>query len=638
MNRTPKAGAAYNPNPPSRLPIRIKFVCSIILLLFLAIALKAFELQVINRDLAIDIGTRQHKTLFTLLSRRGKILDINNKELAMNVDTQSIYLRPKNITEPDVFVAELSAALSIPEEELRNAVISDRSFKWIKRLADNETAAKIKSLNIKGVGFLKEPKRFYPNIHLAGQLIGFTDVDSKGIEGLEYYYDDILAGKAGEIVAKKDGHGREIIVEPDELDPGTSGNDIVLTIDSNIQYIVEQELKSGVEKSQGSKGIAALMNPETGAVLAMASYPFLDINNKGDYPEITQRNLPIWYSFEPGSTLKIFLVTAALEENKVLPSTTFDCLGGRRKVGNTVINDLKPYRELTISDIIKLSSNVCASLLAEELGKELYYDYLSKFGYGVKTRIDMPGESTGKLIHYRLWGPVELATHSFGQGISVTAIQLATALSAIANGGFLMKPYIVQRIIGRNGSNYKEIKPFVVRKVLSYDTTQAATKMLEGVTTRGGSGTKAAVPGYRIAGKTGTAQVANPKTGGYYSERTIASFIGFAPADDPKITLVVIVEDPKTNPYGGVVAAPIFKAISEKVLFYMGVPPTRSYAQTKIMPNLKGLSARDILKWAEREGVEVKLTGSGYATSHQPGVGERITDDTVCRINLEQSL
>ncbi len=616
---------------------KVCLIGAVILVLFGAVSVRAFKLQVLNRDRAFDVAKKQHRGLFTLLPRRGKILDMNKKELAINVDASSVYVHPGNVKNPKQLSRNLSKYLKHTQKEIVGMLLSKKPFVWIERLAEPEAVSKLKSANIEEIGFVEEPKRVYPNGHLAGQILGFTDIDSKGIEGIEYDLDSLLAGSPGKVVVKRDARGREIMNNPIDIEESVSGYDVVLTIDSQIQYIVEKELKEGIKKTSAERGMAVLMNPETGEVLAMASYPFFDPNNVNKYGEKTRRNFPVWYSFEPGSTMKIFLAAAGFEEKKLKPTSKFDCENGRRKIGHSIINDVHPHGILSVVEILELSSNICATKIAEVLGKEKLYGYLKSFGFGAKTEIDLPGESSGKLSNSKYWGPVELATLSFGQGVSVTAIQLASALSVVANGGYLMKPYTVKEIISHDGKVVRKREPEVISRVVSYDTAEEIKKILEGVV-ENGTGKEASTPGYRVAGKTGTAQVPNPETGGYYSSRHIASFIGFAPADDPKIALVVVVENPRKSFYGGVVTAPIFKQITEKVLFYLGVSPDETFAKAKIMPDLRGMSARDILRWAEEEGIKVKLKGSGYATDQQPRAGDRIKEGVVCSIELKQTI
>lgn len=616
---------------------KILIIGTLILILFAVVSVKALDLQVLSRERAVNLAKKQHQKSYTLLPKRGMIYDINKKELAINIDTQSIYVNAKDIKDPEVFSKKLSEYLKLSQEAILDKINTRKPFVWIKRLVEPNIIAKIKSDSFPDLGFIEEPKRVYPNGTLVGQVLGFTNIDSKGIEGIEFKYDELLTGKPGKINVKKDARGRKIMSTPYFLEPSISGYDLVLTIDSQIQHIVEKELKEGVEKAKADRGMALLMNSETGAILAMASYPFFDPNSYKDSNSETRRNLPIWFSFEPGSTMKVFILASAMEEDKVNPDTKFDCENGRRKVGPAIIRDVHPYGVLTVAQILEKSSNICASKIGETLGREKLYDRLSSFGFGRQTGIDLSGESSGMMTKSNRWGPVELATISFGQGIAVTSIQIAAALSAIANGGYLVKPYIVEQLISPGGKVVTKNKPEVLGKVISYDTAENITQMMEKVV-ESGTGKNAAISGYKVAGKTGTAQVPNPKTGGYYGNRFMSSFIGFGPTDDPKVTLVVIVENPKNGSYGGTVAAPIFKGIVEKVLFYLRVPPRTEFVGTKVMPDLQGKSLREILIWSENEGVEVRIKGTGYVTSQEPKAGEAIKEGTVCRVDFKQSI
>ncbi len=612
-----------------------------VLLLFSLVCVKALDLQVLDRERAFTIARKQHEGSSTLLPRRGKILDRNMKELAVNVEIKSVFANPYAVKNPLELSKTLSEKLGMPEKSVQQKLTSKSSFVWLDRLVDPNITSELESLNLGGVGYIEEPKRVYPNGHLMGQVLGFTNIDSTGIEGIEYRYDGLLIGKPGKITLKKDARGRKIISNPDIVadfdEEKTAGHDIVLTVDSQIQHIVERELKDGIENMNAESGMAILLDPETGEVLAMASYPFLDPNKYGDFPLEYRRNLPVWYTFEPGSTMKVFLASSALQAKVATPDTEFYCEKGRRQVGAKIIRDVHPYGTLSFQDVIRVSSNIGASKIGELLGKEKYYSYLKKFGFGDKTGIDVPGESSGRLTGPKSWGKIELATISFGQGVSVTALQLASALSAIANGGYLMKPHMIKEIRNPDGTVIRENKPEVESRVISYDTAQEMTHILERVVEEG-TGKKAAIPGYKVAGKTGTAQIPDPVSGGYYPDRYVASFIGFAPADDPKITLVVVVEAPKKMTHGGSVSAPIFKQIAEKVLFHMGISPRKELVGAKIMPDLSGKSVRDILKWSEQEGIKVEVKGSGYVTGQSPSPGDTIREGMVCSIELKQNI
>lgn len=620
---------------------RVFIVATLLIALFAMVSVKALELQILDRERAFKIARKQHHGTSTLLPRRGKIFDRNGKELAVNIDVKSVYANPKKVTNPSETAKILSEKLNLSQKKILDRVSSDKSFVWIKRLADSESVEELQNLDITGLGYIPEPKRIYPNGHLMGQVIGITDIDSIGIEGIEYRYDRLLTGKTRKITLKRDARGHKILNDPSEIQDidqyKTSGHDIVLTIDSQIQHIVERQLKEGVEEVGGEKGMAIIMNPETGEVLAMASYPFLDPNNFSKFPEVNRRNLPMWYAHEPGSTMKVFLAASALDDKKVNPNSKFNCENGRRRIGSHVIRDIKPRGTLTVAEIVKYSSNIGASKIGELLGRDKYYKYLNKFGFGKKTGIGLPGESSGLLAAPRKWGPIELATISFGQGISVTSLQLVTALSAIANGGYLMKPYVIEKIVGPDGNVIEQNSPEVVTRVISYDTSYQMKQIMQGVV-ENGTGKKAQIPGFSVAGKTGTAQIPNPKSGGYYSGRYITSFIGFAPVEDPEIVMVVVVEAPGEKTYGGSVAAPIFKQIAEKVLFHMGVSPKKVLVGMTVMPDLSGMSVRDILKWSEEEGIKVKVKGSGFVTNQKPLPGDLIKEGMVCSIELKQKI
>ncbi len=618
---------------------RVFIIAALIIALFAMVGVKALELQVLDRERAFKLARKQHHGTSTLLPRRGTIYDRDGRELAINVDVKSIYANPKNIENPKDTAKLLSEKFNLPEKKIQQRLSSNKSFVWVKRLADPKSTEEIEATELEGLGFIPEPKRVYPNGSLMGQVIGFTDVDSIGIEGIEYKYDGSLIGKTRKISLKRDARGHKILSDPSDIQnidrDTTAGEDIHLTIDSQVQHIVERELKEGIEEMGAEKGMVIIMDPETGEVLAMASYPFVDPNSYSKFPEVNRRNLPIWYAHEPGSTMKVFLTAAALEDNKVNPHSKFNCENGRRKIGSAVIKDIKARGTLTVAEIVKYSSNIGASKIGELLGRDKYHTYLKKFGFGDKTGIGLPGESKGQLASPRKWGAIELATISFGQGVSVTSLQIVTALSAIANGGYLMKPYVVEKIVDPEGNIVKKNKPEVITRVISYDTSDQMKRMLKNVVEEG-TGKRAQITGFSVAGKTGTAQIPDPKFGGYHPDRYIASFIGFTPVEDPEIVMAVVVEAPRKRTHGGSVAAPIFKQIAEKVLFHMEVSPNKELVGMKVMPDLSGMSARDILKWSEEEGIKVEVKGSGYVASQKPQPGDIIKEGMVCSIELKQ--
>jgi cell division protein FtsI (penicillin-binding protein 3) len=404
--------------------------------------------------------------------------------------------------------------------------------------------------------------------------------------------------------------------------------------------------------------MALVMESDSGRILAMANYPSYNPNSYSKYSQSEIRNRTVADSFEPGSTFKVFLIAAALEEKIVKPGDMFNCENGSYKIADRTIHDTHSYGRISVSDVLKYSSNIGAAKIGFKLGDERLFRYLRNFGFGERTGIDLPGESPGNLRNSRRWYGVDLANISFGQGVSASAIQLTAAVSAVANGGTLMKPYIVERILDDSGQEVQKFEPQVLHRVISAETAQQVSKMMESVTGSGGTGTNATVDGFRVAGKTGTAQKADPVTHSYGAKRT-ASFVGFIPADKPKLTILVVIDEPKTSQYGGVVAAPAFRAIAQNSLAYMKVTPqTDTGKQTKqaqaktgqtaespplykdsmsegdpveiqgngavVMPDFRGMSMRRVLQVMEKRNINIRLLGSGRAAEQSPPPGQMI--------------
>jgi len=404
--------------------------------------------------------------------------------------------------------------------------------------------------------------------------------------------------------------------------------------------------------------MALVMESDSGRILAMANYPSYNPNSYSKYSQAEIRNRTVADSFEPGSTFKVFLIAAALEEKIIRPGDMFNCENGSYKIADRTIHDTHSYGRLSVSDVLKYSSNIGAAKIGFKLGDERLFRYLRNFGFGERTGIDLPGESPGNLRNNRRWYGVDLANISFGQGVSASAIQLTAAVSAVANGGTLMKPYIVDRILDDSGQEVQKFEPQALHRVISAETAQQVSRMMESVTGNGGTGTNATVDGFRVAGKTGTAQKADPVTHSYGAKRT-ASFIGFIPADKPKLTILVVIDEPKTSQYGGVVAAPAFRAIAQNSLAYMKVTPQSDpgkqtkLAQAKtgqtaenpplyndsmsegdpveiqgngavVMPDFRGMSMRRVLQVMEKRNINIRLLGSGRAAEQSPPPGQMI--------------
>jgi cell division protein FtsI (penicillin-binding protein 3) len=621
-------------------------------LLFLSVTCRAFYLQILQHEELVKKAERQHQHIVQLTPVRGAIFDCNGTPMAVSLDMGSCYAEPRRIRDAEGTAALLAPILGVSKQELTAKLSSDKGFVWVERLLAPETAARIKGLKLPGIGFVTESKRFYPNSEIASHVIGFTGVDPVGLEGIERRYDTLILGNTGYMVTERDALGREIGTKGEIIRNASPGKNLVLTLDKNIQYIVEKELARAVAGSGAKNGMALVMEPATGRVLAMANYPTFNPNATSLSHAANLRNRVVADSFEPGSTFKMFLVAAALEEKVVRQGDVFNCENGKYVCGGKTIHDTHPFARLSVTDILKHSSNIGAAKIGLRLGDERLYRYLRSFGFGERTGIDLPGEASGLMRNNSHWGGVDLATISFGQGVSASAIQLAAAASAIANGGILMKPYLVQQIIDDNGREMQRFEPQQVRRVISGETAARVTRMLESVTSDGGTGSNAAVDGFRVAGKTGTAQKADPVTHGYSGTKRTASFIGFIPADKPRLTILVVVDEPKTSPYGGVVAAPAFREIAVKSLAYLKVLPTtaagesirpgvtataqsteqpdsepvapESSSEGLVMPDFRGMSMRRVMQVMEKRKINIRLKGSGRATEQNPLPGHTI--------------
>jgi len=644
--------------------VRIIFISSLLFFSFVFIAGRMFQLQVLKKEQLYKLAAQQQLVQIPFVPKRGTIYDRKENELAVSIEVDSVYADPPKVVDVDRTAHDLAPILQIDREELRQRLKSHRSFEWIQRKISPREAAEIKVLQLPGISFLKENRRFYPNTQLAAHIIGFVGLDSKGLEGVEFQYNALLNGRNHVWTTGRDALGREIVMGGPLLEKEDHHKNIFLTLDKHIQHVAETELSQSVQKWGAKGGIVIAMDPQTGKILAMASYPFFNPNQFIQYQPKFWRNRAISDAFEPGSLFKAFLAAAALEEKVVRPYDSFFCENGSYTVYDRTIHDHTKHGWLTFQQIIKFSSNIGASKVGERIGKERFYRYISAFGFGEKTQIDLPGEGKGIIHHPRYWPPVALDTISFGQGISVTGIQLVVALSAIANGGFLMKPYMVEKITNEKGEVSQSFQPEVVRRVVSEETAKKVTALLKTTTEKGGTGEGAVPAGYEVAGKTGTAQKVEPLLGGYSEDRFNSGFLGFAPVDEPKIVLLVVIDEPQGSIYGGTVAAPVFKAIMEKVLPYLNVLPKGTlivkkepdYAPHKetletetlteevkvgkgvervVMPDLTGLSMRNALSRIEGKGLIIKVSGNGKVVQQNPKAGTVIEKGDICYLKFQ---
>ncbi len=639
--------------------VRIIFLSCLLFFGFVLIVGRMFQLQVLKKEQLYKLAAQQQSVQIPLVPKRGTIYDGKGNELAVSIEVESVYADARKVVDVEKAASELASILRIDRTELKQRLKNHRSFEWIQRKISSKEVEQIRALQLPGIGFLKENRRFYPNSQLAAHLVGFVGLDSKGLEGVEFQCDALLNGENQVWTAARDALGREIAMGKTPFEKEDHYRNIVLTIDKSIQHITETELGRGVEKWGAKGGMAIVMDPLTGKILAMASYPTFNPNQFIQYRSKSWRNRAVSDIFEPGSLFKTFLAAGALEEQVVRPSDSFFCENGSYTVYDRTIHDHSRHGWLTFQQIIKVSSNIGASKVGEKMGRDRFYRYISSFGFGEKTRIGLPGEGKGIVHHPRYWPPVALDTISFGQGISVTGIQLVTALSAIANGGFLMKPYVVEKIMDEKGQIVQSFQPEIVRKVISAETAKKVTALLKTTTEKGGTGEGAVPAGYEAAGKTGTAQKVDSLLSRYSEDHYISGFMGFAPPEEPKIVLLIIVDEPQGDSYGGVVAAPVFRAIMEKVLPYLNVipkgtmivkneldsAPWKETSETPpliegvkvgkgvgmvVMPDLTGLSMRNALSRMEGKGLIIKVSGNGKVIEQVPRAGAVIEKGEIC--------
>jgi cell division protein FtsI (penicillin-binding protein 3) len=515
---------------------------------------------------------RQSQRLIRITPKRGFIYDCKGRILASSVLRDSVYFIPSENESKFEHIKKIKRIkqiiplTNIEFERIKKRIEENKSFIWIKRKIGEEKAKKIKIMNIKGIYFEKEYRRFYPQRNLASHILGGVNIDEHGLNGVERQYDTQLFGKPGNALilvdAKRRRYQLKILKKP------VPGKSIVLTIDEIIQYIAEKELVKTVKKFQAKSGWIIIMNPWTGEILAMANYPSYDPNFYPNSPSL-ERNNCITYIYEPGSTFKIIPIAAALQEEIVDENDIFDCGNGKIYLAGIKIEDYKKFSLLTLPEIIYYSSNVGAIKVGLRLGEERLYKYLKLFGFGEKTGIDLPGEEDGIFRDITKWSSISIGELSIGYEIGVTAIQMLRAASVLANGGYLVTPRIVKKIISSNGEESISLIP--PRKILIREVARKMARFMEGVV-EFGTGKAAKIKGYRIAGKTGTAQKLN-NFNEYSSDFHISSFVGFAPANDPAISIIIVINEPKGKYYGGQVAAPCFREVVYQVLRYLKIFP-----------------------------------------------------------------
>lgn len=487
------------------------------------------------------------------------------RPLAVNVPTFSLYAVPPLVKDKELAAGRLGALLGLRKEFLAERLGRKKQFVWLARKLPWEAAEQVKALELDGFYFMKESRRSYPNATLASQLIGFAGLDNIGLDGLEMHYDKYLRGTPGWTMVLRDAKRRDLALS-DVLQPPVDGYSLVLTIDQFTQYIAEREIDRIVEKYRPKGAVVIVMDVKTGEILGLANRPTFDLNESSRYPMETRRNRAVTDFFEPGSVFKIVTAAAALDTGKLDLADKFFCENGEYRVANHTLHDVHPYGWLTFEDVIVQSSNIGTTKIAQKIGADTVYAYAKLLGFGALTAVDIPGEVVGVLKSPSVWSKTSIGAVPIGQEVCVTALQLVCAISALVNGGDYMRPYVVRSIIDRRGECIREFKPQVVRRAVSVETSQKMRRILASVV-ENGTGKLAQSTFFKSGGKTGTGQKIEPN-GTYSHSKFTASFIGFAPVDDPQIAIAVIVDEPRPYYYGGVVSAPAFKLIAEDVLKY----------------------------------------------------------------------
>ncbi len=566
--------------------IRVFIVAVVAVLWMGAVLARLSTLQLFRYTEYLGRAQRQQQRIIEISPKRGVLYDRNLRELAMSISVDSLFAVPSEISDARMVARLLSGVLEISPAEIETKMQGSRSFVWLARKLPPEQVQRIEALNLRGIYFQKESRRFYPKRELAAHVLGYVDVDEKGLAGVEYAFDKQVRPRPGKLLILADARRRWYDRSEQAADAGES---VVLTLDEKIQYIAEKELAAAIAKTHAQAGSIVVQDPNIGELLAVANWPTFNPNQPGESALEAHRNRAVAATYEPGSTFKIVTVAAALEEGITRPEEIVDCQMGAIYINGHRIRDHKPFGLLTVSQIIAKSSDVGAIKLGLRLGAPKFYDYIRAFGFGQSTGIELPGETRGLLKRVEKWTPASVGAISMGQEVGVTSVQMVSAFSAIANGGVLYRARIVREM--RRGEQVIPSGAAASTRVISPRTAATLRRMFEGVVLEG-TGNLARLDGYSAAGKTGTAQKVDPNTGTYSTSQHIASFVGFAPVNTPTITVLVTLDSPKGVYHGGDIAAPIFKRVAEQVLGYLDVPHDVPISSAQQMAALRGKQPR----------------------------------------------
>lgn len=658
------------------------FIC----VLLSALILRTGYLQFLPQERLNSLQYKQFQVVVNLPARRGSILDNQGKELAMSIPAFSVYADPKMITSKKDFIKIVSSLLEVTPNELKRKIKDPtKRFIWLERLVAPEIVQKIKDRNLKGIGFVEEWRRVYPNDQVLSNTIGFVGKEGIGLEGLEHMYDEQLRGQNKKVTVRRDARGRPLIQDGLVFTETPQGQEIKLTIDSDLQYYVESELDVAIKEFEAVGGYAVVLDAKTSAIRAITSLPQYDLNNPQLAKVSSRRNKSVSDTFEPGSTMKTFVLAEALEKKLYKPNSKIFCENGSFQIGRQTIKEAEANHAqglITITEVLQYSSNIGTAKIALKLTDDTVRDALMRFGFGERSGVDLPGEAKGIMLKTP-WKDHLLANISFGQGITTTPLQIANAYASIANGGFLNQPYIVESITDFEENRTVETKPKLIRRVLTEKTADDMRMMLTSVTSPKGSGFAARVPGFIVGGKTGTAQKVNPLGRGYLKGGYISSFAGFVPANNPQYVIYVAIDHPKKAYYGAQVAAPLFSKIASFKLRHSGVAseilaendisivpesqsrenqeskktylstvssPTKiaidaiTRSDTDIMPELDNMQFRDVLLKANQNQLKVKFVGQTFplnnlrVQSTRPRQGEALDNERNVTVFLENGI
>jgi cell division protein FtsI (penicillin-binding protein 3) len=666
---------------------------------FLIVLARIVDLKFIKGPSLEEMAARENQKNCPVLPIRGTIMDRNKTELAISTFVQSLGAHPRRLTDKKQFSRKLAQLIGMTPAAVQEIIEKNKGFVWIKRYLTPQQAEAVENFktelerelqarrkkskefteeeqaSLDAFYLIPEARRYYPHRSLAGPILGFVNADGRGAEGLERYFDENIYGKPMKCMNIMDARGHIVVSSEKELTGESAGDNLILSIDRTIQYIAEKELQQGIDKWHAKGGFALVVNPQTGEILAMAQEPGFDPNFYNKYNKDYYQNRNVTCAIEPGSTFKIFTVASALDAKVVKPGDRYNCENGKYNLGAAgIIHDVHPYGGLTVSEIIKKSSNIGAAKIGMKLGPQKMAYYLKGFGFGQRTGISYAGESYGLVRNITSCRSlIDRVTVSFGQGITTTPIQMAMALSALANGGILMQPLLVKSIISQNGQVVKEFQPTAARQVISAEAAKTMLAMMRTVTESGGTGTEAVPPGYTVAGKTGTAQKVVGRS--FSKSKYNSLFIGVVPADKPVLAIIVVVDEPKGAIYGGVVAAPIFREIAGQSMRFLGYypqlqlpaptdtilvkspktsknespPPAapasvvqanlvsvpRDSGPLKQMPDLKGMPIRKVINILNRSGIRCQIEGRGLAVEQRPDPGAPLPNNNLCYVKFK---